>query len=396
MRFLAIALGTYSPLLFASSPTCPALEARWFPTDIGQICLLGIINNLWPLFGVTVVAVAAFGLAVWYKRRQEDTGAQEGENPFQPIRLNPLAQNSRPSELEGDTTRFGNPRDLRKIVGELPPASDTTFQSQKPTAENFIYAAAHDLREPLRKVRLLLNRFEQKLTASDLNPVQTEVDGIRLTVNRMQSLLDSLLSLARIEGKGMMFELVDLATVLGQVMGDLETCITETQAEITLEGNAPQLAADRTQLQQLLQNLISNALKFHKEGQAPKIRIETTVFQERPVNDHPNEKGWCEISIRDEGIGFEEEYWDRMLQGFQRLHSRDRYEGTGLGLAICRCIVERHRGLMTAESRPGDGTTIRIRLPLQQHARSGDTTILIGPKLGNPEPSPQPVEGKQF
>jgi signal transduction histidine kinase len=351
-------------------------------------------SGQWWIWIVLFIGTILF-LSRWVKSSRGEESSAEPENPFQPISLEPMAP--RTTHAESDTSRLIGPKEFRKVVGEVPrqlePVSNAP--APKPTAENFIYAAAHDLREPLRKVRLFLNRFEQKVTADDLANVRGEVEGIRLTVNRMQSLLDSLLSLARIEGKGMVFELTDLGSVINQVLGDLETCIAETRAEITVEGKLPELAADRIQLQQLVQNLISNALKFHKNGEVPKIRIETTLGQDRPVNDHPNDRSWCELSIRDEGIGFEEEYWDQMLQGFQRLHSREQYEGTGLGLAICRCIVERHQGTLSASSAPGQGTTIRVRLPLHQHARSGDTTVLIGPKLGSSAVT-RPAEEKQY
>lgn len=346
-----------------------------------------------PLLSVFLLSSTVLLVYRYWKRRapvpQRKGGSRvRSQNPFQPIALKPTAASLPVPSLPASPGGVGN---LRQLVGHPPPA---TGQSQgvpaTPTAENFIYAAAHDLREPLRKVRLFLSRLEQKTAAEDLPRVQPELEGLRITVNRMQGLLDSLLSLARIEGRGVSFELTDLTEVLKQVLADLETTILETNAEISIEGSLPQLAADRTQLQQLLQNLISNALKFRKPGNAPRIRITVSAFPERPVNDHPSDRTWCEIAIRDEGIGFESVYWEQMLQGFQRLNSRDQYEGTGLGLAICRCIIERHQGSLNAESAPGQGTTVRVRLPMQQHARSGDTTMLVGPALGKDPAQPGP------
>lgn len=349
-----------------------------------------------PLLALVLVSAGGALLFRYWARRPAAHAPKvrrqhRATNPFQPVALKP-EMTSHP--LAKTAAAPAPEAALRQLVGSTPPAgSRANGASNTPTAENFIYAAAHDLREPLRKVRLFLSRLEQKTSGNEPPRIQSELDGLRLTVNRMQSLLDSLLSLARIEGRGVSFELTELSDVLKQVLADLETTILETNAEVSIEGSLPQLAADRTQLQQLLQNLLSNALKFRKPGTAPRIRITVSTSQDRPVNDHPSERSWCEIAIRDEGIGFESAYWEQMLQGFQRLNSRDQYEGTGLGLAICRCIIERHQGRLAAESVPGQGTTVRVSLPIQQHARSGDTTMLVGPALAK---DPIPPGNKQY
>lgn len=271
-----------------------------------------------------------------------------------------------------------------------------------PPAEHFLYAAAHDLQEPLRKVRTFLGRLESKVKSNPIPGAEIDLEGVRQTLGRMQALLDSLLSLSRIEGRGAVFEVIDMNAALREVLVDLDARIAESRAEISVEGTVPEVAADRTQLHQLLQNLLSNSLKFHKPETPPRIRISIRIESDRPVNGNAVENSYCHIQIQDEGIGFDQSYWPRMLEGFHRHHSRDEFEGTGLGLAICRSIVERHQGELRATSEVDKGTCVEVRLPLHQHARSGDTTVLIGPRTaqhpGRTDVNPQSTgnPGPQF
>jgi signal transduction histidine kinase len=142
---------------------------------------------------------------------------------------------------------------------------------------------------------------------------------------------------------------------------DLEARIEETNAVVRVEP-LPEIDCDRSQMQQVFQNLIANALKFQPEGRRPEITLSSEVVKPEDEETGPQ----VVLRFRDNGIGFEEKYLDRIFTPFQRLHGRNEYEGTGIGLAVCRKIVERHRGTITAQSAPAEGTTFILRLPVRQ------------------------------
>jgi signal transduction histidine kinase len=148
-----------------------------------------------------------------------------------------------------------------------------------------------------------------------------------------------------------------------EVLDTLELRTRETGASIEVK-DLPSLQADPLQMQQLLQNLIGNALKFHKPDTSPRVTVLT-----RPAPDAPDERSWIELVVQDSGIGFDERYLDRIFSIFQRLHGRGGFEGTGVGLAICRKIAERHGGSITAHSAPDQGASFVVRLPLTQPER---------------------------
>ena len=172
---------------------------------------------------------------------------------------------------------------------------------------------------------------------------------------RMQSLIRDLLTYSRITTKTQPFVSTDLNIVAKEVLSDLETLIEQTKGQVQLD-RLPTIEADPLQMRQLLQNLIGNALKFHQPEQAPLITISQEPF--------PDSESIIKLQIKDNGIGFDEKYLDRIFTPFQRLHGRLEYEGTGMGLAICRKIIERHDGRLTAESSVGQGATFMIFLPV--------------------------------
>jgi signal transduction histidine kinase len=177
----------------------------------------------------------------------------------------------------------------------------------------------------------------------------------------MQNLINDLLSYSRVTSKANPFVKIDLNKVLKDVLGDLGERFKSTGGKADVY-DLPEIEADPIQMRQLLQNLVSNALKFHKPGTSPVIKIHCQM------NDHHNgrKNQHIQLFVEDNGIGFDEKYLDRIFQPFQRLHGRLDYEGSGIGLAICRKIVERHTGSITAKSTPGEGTTFIITLPLFQ------------------------------
>src|SRR5262249_13797552 len=144
--------------------------------------------------------------------------------------------------------------------------------------------------------------------------------------------------------------------------------LRETGGQVEVADDLPALDGDPTQLRQLLQNLIGNALKFHRKDEPPRVRVRARVLAdgEAGLPRHRPPSLWCQLSVEDNGIGFDEKYLERIFAPFQRLHGRGEYEGTGMGLAICRKIVQRHGGQLTARSTPGQGSTFLVALPLRQ------------------------------
>jgi len=220
--------------------------------------------------------------------------------------------------------------------------------------QEFAYVASHDLQEPLRKVLAFGDRLASKyavvLDETGLDYLKRMQDASQ----RMQNLINDLLTLSRISTHAQPYTEVDLNTLAQEVISNLENHIARTQGRVEL-GDLPTIEADPSQMRQLLQNLISNALKFHDEKRTPLIKL-SAQSQGRE----------CRISVEDNGIGFDVQYLDRIFKPFQRLHSRQEYEGGGMGLAICRRIAERHGGRITATSTLGKGSTFIVTLPLHQ------------------------------
>ncbi|MFY0529002.1 ATP-binding protein [Archangium gephyra] len=221
--------------------------------------------------------------------------------------------------------------------------------------ESFASVASHDLQEPLRKIQTFGERLKTTCAASLSPEGRDYLERMNNAAGRMRRLIDDLLSFSRISSKAPTFARVDLGRVAREVLADLETAIEQAGATVTV-GELPTLEAEPMQMRQLLQNLVSNALKFRRENVAPSVSIHATVHADA---------GLCELRVADNGIGFDEKYLDRIFNVFQRLHGRGKYEGTGIGLAICRKIAERHGGSIDARSKPGQGATFIVKLPLK-------------------------------
>ncbi|NME68323.1 PAS domain-containing sensor histidine kinase [Flammeovirga aprica] len=224
--------------------------------------------------------------------------------------------------------------------------------------EDFAYVSSHDLQEPLRKIRAFGDRLSKK-EKENLSPKgQDYINRMLNSAERMQQLITDLLRFSRISSKAKPFEEIDLNEVLKDVISDLEIAINEAEAIIRAV-ELPTIKGDITQLRQLFQNLISNAIKFRKDDTAPIIRISCEV------NDSKSNE--IEISVTDNGIGFDEKYNERIFQIFQRLEGR-KYDGSGIGLAICKKITQRHGGDITASSKVGEGTsfTFTLRTDLEE------------------------------
>jgi PAS domain S-box-containing protein len=285
-----------------------------------------------------------------------------------------------------------------------------TLQRQELTRSNaelqqFASIASHDLQEPLRKIQAFGDQLKTKYNQALTEQGQDYVQRMQNAAGRMQTLINDLLTLSRITTKAQPFVPVDLAQVVQEVLSDLEVRVQESNAQVEV-GSLPTIDADPLQMRQLLQNLIGNALKFHKTIEPPRVRVYSQVLKDEeqhsaletmlPANVPSLTRvglGWiepppeqmdgqlsgnsttpkrCQIMVEDNGIGFDEKYLDRIFNVFQRLHGRSAYEGTGMGLAICRKIAERHSGSLTAKSTPGQGATFIVTLPIQQ--RKGDNS----------------------
>jgi PAS domain S-box-containing protein len=246
--------------------------------------------------------------------------------------------------------------DARRVSAELDRAVQD-LQLRNLELQDFAFVASHDLQEPLRKVQAFSDRVIQRY-ADQLDPQAVDylrrIDG---AAHRMQVLIDDLLAYSRITSQGQPFAPVDLGEVAREVLSDLEVRIDESGARIEV-GELPVVDGDRTQLRQLLQNLLANALKFRSPGRPPHVVVDAT----------PAEPGQMVLRVADNGIGFEPQHAERIFAPFQRLHGRQQYEGTGIGLAVVRKIVERHAGRIRAIGRPGEGATFEVTLP---RSRSG-------------------------
>jgi signal transduction histidine kinase len=261
-------------------------------------------------------------------------------------------------------------RELQEEIAERKQAEEklkmiaAKLEQSNRELQDFAYVASHDLQEPLRKVQAFGDRLRAKCEPALTDEGRDYLDRMQNAARRMQNLIQDLLLFSRVTTQPHPFEKVPLAKVIREVLSDLEVRLQQTGGFVHMEA-LPTLDADPVQMRQLFQNLISNALKFHRPGVPPVVKISSHIL-EPPAGAESNGAQRCQIRVEDNGIGFDEKYRDRIFAVFQRLHSRQNYEGTGIGLAICRKITERHGGTITAHSLPGQGATFVVTLPMHQ------------------------------
>jgi two-component system CheB/CheR fusion protein len=230
----------------------------------------------------------------------------------------------------------------------------------------FASVASHDLKEPLRKIHIFSNLVKERYLNDLDNGAADYIERIIGSSSRMTRLINDLLTFSRLSVISL-FELTDVNVILAEVLSDLELQVREKDAVIEIT-NFPKMELVPGQMRQVFQNIISNALKFSRAGVQPHISISCERVDSCSINAINKENGaFCRISIRDNGIGFDQQYSNKIFTIFQRLHSRDKYEGTGIGLAITKKIIEKHNGLIYTASIEGQGTTFTIILPVLQH-----------------------------
>ncbi len=283
------------------------------------------------IFGATFVGLAVVGLACYLSLREVNSRQRVA------------------AELE---------ERVRQRTQELADTNEALQLSNR-ELEQFASVASHDLQEPLRKIEAFGDRLSTRCRDSLSEQGVEYLDRILTSASRMRTLINDLLSYARVASRAQPFTKVDCTRLVNEVVGDLESRITEVDGQVNYD-SLPTIDADPTQLRQVFQNLISNALKFHQPEVPPRIEIAAEQVTA------PSGTNMVRFSVRDNGIGFDEIYLDRIFEVFQRLHGRAEYEGTGIGLAICRKIIERHGGSITAQSQPGAGSTFLITLPAEQ------------------------------
>lgn len=244
--------------------------------------------------------------------------------------------------------------------------TNTDLQRSNENLQRFAYVASHDLQEPLRKIQsfgdLLKNQFAHQLGGG-----VEHLERMQTAANRMSGLIKDLLAFSRITTQRESFVAVSLDKVMQGVLTDLDLVVQESGAEVEV-GTLPTVRGESSQLGQLFQNLVSNAIKFRQANRPLHIRINchTIPATELPDTVKPTSSRdrFYRLSVADNGIGFEEKYLDRIFEVFQRLHSRSQYAGTGIGLAIVQKVVENHGGAITATSQPGQGATFWVYLPV--------------------------------
>lgn len=268
------------------------------------------------------------------------------------------------------TNQKRNQRQLELNNQQLEQAN-LSLEASNHDLQQFASVASHDLQEPLRKIQMFANIVKQKSLDNISVEDQKYLDKILKAAQRMRTLIVDVLNYSKLSAVKQEFLPIDLNIVLEEVLDDVELMVQEKGAIIKAD-HLPVIEANPGQIRQVFQNIISNALKFAKDGRIPKIYIAAKMLDEKQL-DSPevNHGSYCLLTIRDNGIGFNEKYAGHIFSLFERLHTKDKYEGSGIGLSITKKIIDKHNGLVEASSSEGEGTTFKILLPLSQTIKDG-------------------------
>jgi PAS domain S-box-containing protein len=243
------------------------------------------------------------------------------------------------------TARRAGEEALARRADELEQANERLAQ--------FAFVASHDLQEPLRKIIAFSDFLQKAIAASNLSEMRYASDVIRASALRARELVDDLLTYSHMINDAQRLQELDLREEIRLVLDDLSTSLEQTGSTVHLDVPPVKLKADRSQFASLLQNILSNAIKYRKPGEPARISVEAA----------PSGANLIRLAIIDDGIGFEEKFADKIFQPFKRLHTQAQYPGSGIGLAICKSIADRHDWRLSVESRPGEGATFFIDMP---------------------------------
>ncbi|MGE0763701.1 MAG: ATP-binding protein [Bdellovibrionales bacterium] len=265
------------------------------------------------------------------------------------------------SDLVRNKVRFCMDLHLRVLENEALikklRSSETELKRSNEELQQFAYVASHDLQEPIRMVRNYIQLFAKKYSGQIDEKADKYINYALEGAERMQDLIDDLLLLSRVNKRGGDLQLTEVREVLVSVLRDLKILVEESGAKIEY-GDLPVVMADKIQLRQVFQNLISNAIKFRGEAE-PLIKIGV------------ERKGsFFQFSVADNGIGISKKYFDQIFVIFQRLHARDKHPGSGIGLALCKKIIERHEGQLWVESEENKGSTFFFTIPIDRMEKS--------------------------
>lgn len=243
---------------------------------------------------------------------------------------------------------------------------NTALESSNNDLQQFASVASHDLQEPLRKIQMFAKIIQEEFENEPDNPALNYVDKIIRASERMRSLITDILNYSRLSANDNTYELTNINELFQGILDDFELTIKDKSASVEI-ADIPALEVNPGQIRQVFQNLISNALKFTKSSERPLITVTCQRLAKRSFMSMPQDNGpYCLISVADNGIGFDQEFAVNIFNLFQRLHSKDKYEGTGIGLAITKKIIEKHNGLIRANSKENEGSTFSIILPVRQ------------------------------
>ncbi|AWI26944.1 sensor histidine kinase [Flavobacterium pallidum] len=298
-------------------------------------------SSLTPLFTVLLMISALIALILSYYAINRELKISD--------RLKGNLEESKNELTQKNITLQGNNEQLEAVNKEL---------------EAFTYISSHDLQEPLRKIQTLISLVLEKESATLTDTGKNYLERIRNSSERMQDLIKDLLAYSRVTTEHFHVAQGNLNDIVNEVISDLEEELTAKNAVIEVQGEEKVFMIE-TQFRQLLTNLISNAVKFSRENITPRIVVENKTIKGTmvPFEKAIPEKNYSLITIRDNGIGFDMQYRDRIFEVFQRLYSSQQYAGTGIGLAIVKKIVENHSGFIAAESIEGEGTVFNVYLP---------------------------------
>ncbi|MEP7234162.1 MAG: PAS domain S-box protein [Ignavibacteriota bacterium] len=266
-----------------------------------------------------------------------------------------------------DITEIMNISERLKISNTMLEEKNIDLQRSNTELEQFAYIASHDLQEPLRKIRTFTKLVQQHLTSSLDETSDTYLRKIHAASDRMSELIKDVLNYSRLSSGELDFLPINIQDTVGQVLTDLDILISEKNAEIIYEG-LPIIDAIGHQMDQLFHNLLNNALKFTKPDTKPIIQIRSEKLSISEIRDRKLKPGvgYCKLTVKDNGMGFEQEYAERIFIVFQRLNGRQEFGGTGIGLALCRKIVTLHEGIIEARSSVNEGAEFTIILPMKQ------------------------------